>query len=380
MVAGDQIVLTVDIGSIVAWVQEWRCGYTHVDFLRAGLPHELDETCAGGSTYDRVIDQDDTLALDFGADRVQLDLDEILTLRLSWCDEGSSDVLILDETDTIRDTGLPAVADRGIEAGVRNADHDVCIDRMLLCEELTGTHSGIVYRCTIDDGIRTCEIDILENAGRRLHRLAVILDGAETILVHDHDLTRLEVTHQLRTDCIECTGLTGKYDGTVLGFTIAERTEAMRITYGDQLRRRHDDQREGTVQLLYRIGHRLFDRLRLQTLTRDDIRDRLGIRGGLEDTALQLEVTAKLCGIDQISVMTECHTALHMIYDDRLRIDTVCDAGGGVTHVTAGHLSVAQTVELILRHRLADETELTIETEDTLVVYDDTGRFLATVL
>ena len=78
--------------------------------------------------------------------------------------------------------------------------------------------------------------------------------------------------------------------------------------------------------------------------------------------------------------MTECHTALHMIYDDRLRIDTVCDAGGGVTHVTAGHLSVAQTVELILRHRLADETELTIETEDTLVVYDDTGRFLATVL
>ena len=154
----------------------------------------------------------------------------------------------------------------------------------------------------------------------------------------------------------------------------------MRITYGDQLRRRHDDQREGTVQLLYRIGHRLFDRLRLQTLTRDDIRDRLGIRGGLEDTALQLEVTAKLCGIDQISVMTECHTALHMIYDDRLRIDTVCDAGGGVTHVTAGHLSVAQTVELILRHRLADETELTIETEDTLVVYDDTGRFLTTVL
>ena len=66
-----------------------------MDFLRAGLPHELDETCAGGSTYDRVIDQDDTLALDFRADRVQLDLDEILTLRLSWCDEGSSDVLVL---------------------------------------------------------------------------------------------------------------------------------------------------------------------------------------------------------------------------------------------------------------------------------------------
>ena len=232
---GDEIILTVDIGSIVAWVQEWRCGYAHVDFLRAGLPHELDETCAGGSTYDGVIDQDDTLALDFGADRVQLDLDEVLTLGLSRCDEGSSDVLVLDEADTIRDTGLPAVADRCIETGVRNADDDVCIDRMLLCEELTGTHSGIVYRSTIDDGIRTCEIDILENAGRRLHCLAVILDGAETILVHDHDLTRLEVTHQLRTDCVECTGLTGKYDGTVLGFTIAERTEAMRITYGDQL-------------------------------------------------------------------------------------------------------------------------------------------------
>ena len=134
------------------------------------------------------------------------------------------------------------------------------------------------------------------------------------------------------------------------------------------------------MQLPDRIGHRLFDRLRLQALTCDDIRDRLGIRGGLEDTAIQLEVTAKLGGIDQISVMAECHTALHMIYDDRLCIDTVCDAGGGVTHVTTGHLSVAQTVELILRHRLADETELTIETEDTLIVYDDTGRFLSSVL
>ena len=380
MVAGDQIVLTVDIGSIVAWVQEWRCGYTHVDFLRAGLPYELDETCAGGSTYDGVIDQNDTLALDFGADRVQLDLDEILTLGLSRCDEGSSDVLVFDEADTIRDTGLPAVADRGIEAGVRHADDDVCIDRMLLCEEFTGTHSGIVYGCAVDDGIRTCEVNILKYTGGVLLGIAVILDGAETILVHDHDLTRLEVTHQLRTDCVKCTGLAGKYDRAVLGFTIAERTEAMRITYGDQLRRRHDDQREGTVQLLYRIGHRLFDRLRLQTLTRDDIRDRLGIRGGLEDTALQLEVTAKLCGIDQISVMTECHTALHMIYDDRLGIDTVCDAGGGVTYVTTGHLSVTQTIQLILCHRLADETELTIETEDTLVIYDDTGRFLSAVL
>ena len=69
-----------------------------------------------------------------------------------------------------------------------------------------------------------------------------------------------------------------------------------------------------------------------------------------------------------------------MIYDDRLRIDTVCDAGGGVTHVTTGDLTVTQTIELILRHRLADETEFTIKTEDTLVVYDDTGRFLASVL
>ena len=237
MVTGDQIFLAVDIGSIVAWVQEWRCGYTHVDFLRAGLPHELDETCTGGSTYDGVIDQDDTLALDFGADRVQLDLDEILTLGLSRCDEGSTDVLVLDKADTIRDTGLPAVADRGIEAGVRHADDDVCIDWVLLREELACAHAGIVYGCAVDDGIRTCEVNILKYTGGVLLGIAVILDGAKTILIHDHDLTRLEVTHQLRTDCIECTGLTGENDGTVLGFTIAERTEAVRITYGDQLRR-----------------------------------------------------------------------------------------------------------------------------------------------
>ena len=108
---------------------------------------------------------------------------------------------------------------------------------MLLREELACAHAGIVYGCAVDDGIRTCEVNILKYTGGVLLGIAVILDGAKTILIHDHDLTRLEVTHQLRTDCIECTGLTGENDGTVLGFTIAERTEAVRITYGDQLRR-----------------------------------------------------------------------------------------------------------------------------------------------
>ena len=380
MVAGDQIVLTVDIGSIVAWIQERRCGYTHVDLLRASLPHELDETCTGGSTYDGVIDQDDTLALDFRTDRVQLDLYEVLTLRLSRCDEGSSDVLVLDEADTIWDTGLPAVTDRGIEAGVRYADDDVRIDRMLFCEELAGAHTGIVYGCSVDDRIRTCEVNILKHAGGVLLGIAVILDGAETILIHDHDLTRLEVTHQLRTDRIECAGLTGEYDGTVLGFTIAERAEAVRITYGDQLRRRHDDQRESTMELSDGIGHGLLDGFCLQTLTRDNIRDRLGIGGRLEDTALQLEVATELGGVYQVSVMAECHTALHMIYDNRLRIDTVCDTGSRITYMSAGNLALAETVELILRHRFTDETELTVKTEHTLVVYDDTCRFLASVL
>ena len=94
-----------------------------------------------------------------------------------------------------------------------------------------------MYGCAIDDRIRTCEVNILKHTGGVLLGIAVILDGTETILVHDHDFTRFEVSHQLRTDRIECAGLTGEYDGTVLGFTIAERAEAVRITYGNQLRR-----------------------------------------------------------------------------------------------------------------------------------------------
>ena len=134
------------------------------------------------------------------------------------------------------------------------------------------------------------------------------------------------------------------------------------------------------MQLVDRIGDGLLDGFRLQALTCDDIRDRLGIGSGLEDTALQLEVAAELGGVYQVSVMAECHTALDMIYDDRLRIDTISDTGSRITYMSAGNLTLSETVELILRHRFTDETELTVKTEYTLIIDDDTGRFLSSVL
>ena len=106
-------------------------------FFGARFPDKLHDTGACGAADNRIIHQDHPLPLDFRTDRIKLDADQLLTLLLSRRNKGSADIFVFDESDAVRDAGLPRIPNGSIQSRVRDTNHDICIHRMLQCKERT---------------------------------------------------------------------------------------------------------------------------------------------------------------------------------------------------------------------------------------------------
>src|SRR5438876_1211809 len=89
----------------------------------ARLAHQLDHLGGCRATDDRVVDDDEALALDDLPHRVELQVYTLVAHALVRLDEGAADVAVLDETFRIRDAGLMRVPDRGRRGGVRHANN-----------------------------------------------------------------------------------------------------------------------------------------------------------------------------------------------------------------------------------------------------------------
>ena len=85
----------------------------------------------GVAADDRVVDDDQPLALDDVAQRVELEPDAELADRLRRLDEGPPDVGVLHQTVAERDAALLGVADGGGRARLRHRDDQVGLDRVL---------------------------------------------------------------------------------------------------------------------------------------------------------------------------------------------------------------------------------------------------------
>ena len=210
-----------------------------MDLGRACVAQQLDQTAAGRAANDRVVDHDDALALDRGAQGVQLEAHRALALVLTRLNKGTGDITVFDEADAVRDARELGVADGCRDTGVRHADNDVRADRMLNGQILASLLTGKLDRRAVDDGVRTGEINILKYAGGGL-ALNVAVHRAQLAVFYDADLTRLHVADKLRAERVERAGLGGEYIAVAVQQTDAERTEAVGVARSDQLARRHD--------------------------------------------------------------------------------------------------------------------------------------------
>ena len=75
-----------------------------MNLSRACVAQQLYQTAAGRTADDGVIDHDDALALNSGAQGIQLETYGALALVLTRLDKGAGDIAVLDETDAY---GMP---------------------------------------------------------------------------------------------------------------------------------------------------------------------------------------------------------------------------------------------------------------------------------
>src|SRR6266542_3458459 len=208
LLGGDQLPLRRHVDAEVAGVADRRGADAHVHLFRARLAQHLDDLRGCRATDDRVVDDDEALALDDLLHRVELQVYALVAHALVGLDEGAANVAVLHETFRIRDASLMRVPDRGRRGGVRHADNQVGLDGRLAGQLTAHVHAHRVEELVADDAVGAGEVDVLEDA----QRVALLLNGlhrVEALFVDNDRLTGLDLAHEFGAEVVESAGLGG---------------------------------------------------------------------------------------------------------------------------------------------------------------------------
>ena len=232
----------------------------------------------------------------------------------------------------------------------------------------------------VDDGVRTGEIDVLKDAGGAGCGAAVALVGVDAPLVEHQNLTGLQVANHVGTGSSEGAALGRDNIGAVRRLTVAQGTEAVGVTGRQQLGGGHEHQGEGTLQPVHGLTERVLDGGGFQAFLGDDVGDDLRVAGGVEDGAVQLQLTAQLEGVAQVAVVCQRQLALLVVDLDGLAVVPVVGAGGAVADVPHRHGAVGEVVHDVLGEHVADESQILVGVEESVVTDHDAAALLTTVL
>ena len=100
----------------------------------------------------------------------------------------------------------------------------------------------------------------------------------------------------------------------------------------------------------------------------------------MENTAVVFESTAKLIGIDKISVMAECHASLDMLDDNRLGVASVGNTACRIADMTDRNIASAEAVQLFFIENFVNKPQISVVTENAVVIDGNAGRLLSSVL
>ena len=204
--------------------------------------------------------------------------------------------------------------------------------------------------------------------------------GLDAGLVRHHDLPGQDVPLEPGADGVQGAGLGGEHHAPVPKSAHAQRPEAVGVPDGDELGGGGDHQGVGPLDPVHGGGDRLLDGGGAQTLLDDDVGDDLGVRGGLEDGALALQLLAQCVGVGEVAVVGQGHAALVVVHQDGLDVPLVVGPGGAVAHVAYGDGARAQGAEPLRRKHLVHQPHIPVRGEHAIIVHRDAGALLAPVL
>ena len=280
-------------------------------------------------------------------------------------------------------------------AGVRNRDDhiDVVFGALaldLLGELLAHAQARLVDRDAIDDGIRTRQVDVLEDAGRVLRILRALAGVEATVFGDVHRLARLQITDQGEAEYVEGDALGGDHVlHAVFGVTLAEDdgTDGVGIAEADDaVAGDHGHHGVAATAALMNLGDRgedvVLGRLQLvahRQLVGEDIEQHLGIGGGVDVAQIGfVDLAGQLLDVGQVAVVRQ-GDAIGRVDVERLRLGGAGAAGGGIAHVGDAHMA-DQVLHVPLLEDVADQAVVFAQEEFTVQAGDDTGGILTAML
>ena len=187
-----------------------------------------------------------------GGNGVQLDAHGVLPLLLSRLDECAADVLVLDEADAVGNPAGAAVADGGIQPGIRHADDHIRLNRMVKREEAARPDARLVDAAAVNDGIGPREINELEDAhavvARAGHLIANESTSSLTTTTSPASISRTNVAPMASSAQLSDANTTSS---PILPMHSGRKPCGSRQAIS--LRRTHDDERIRALDDLHRI-------------------------------------------------------------------------------------------------------------------------------
>src|ERR1051325_322633 len=228
MMVRDELRPAGEVHTVFARMRYRRGRNAHVHFGRTSFFDEIDEGLGGRATHDRIVHHNNLLVLEHTLYGVEFHFDFHFAPVLTGLDERAAHIVRADKADLI----LRLVTELLILARitkccgvrrVRDVDHrDLLTVRVLYRRfdreafaKLTAHTIDVLFE---DLTVRSCEVDILENAMGRLWRVLFEVRRANFarlngMFVDNDDLVRLHVPNVFVSDNIERAGLRGDHVG-----------------------------------------------------------------------------------------------------------------------------------------------------------------------
>ena len=133
-------------------------------FLRTGGADHAHDLAARRSANDGVVDQDNALAFEQIADRVQLQLHAEVADALLGLDERPADIVVADQAESKRNAAFGCVPNGRRHAGVGHGNDEISGDVRLAGELAAHLLAALLHPAVEDFAVGAREVDLLEDA------------------------------------------------------------------------------------------------------------------------------------------------------------------------------------------------------------------------
>ena len=154
----------------------------------------------------------------------------------------------------------------------------------------------------------------------------------------------------------------------------------MGVSASNHFRRAHDHHRIRTLDNPHHIEHGILNGSAFQTFLGDNVGNHLGIRRGVEDRALGLQLIPQLGCVGQCAVTRQGHRALVMIDQQRLGVGAALHIRRRIAAMAKGHVAFLDLLQHIAGEDLRHQTVLAVLLHHTIRVDAHTAAILAAVL